>query len=193
MLSLWYIIHHGQSLHNVDRGYPHKDPPLTDAGQGATKQIKISAVPDLIVVSLMTRTIQTAMNAFPLLLGSTPLKVDCPEEWDHPPHTIEGVTARAEAVRQHLKELPTTYKNIAVETHRGFIASLVKGGRHDVCDTRSYRFATEDETQTKSLRIGINCDTQHPQDFGPTVLTPHKVPEALVGPDTESFRTQGGL
>ncbi|KAI9640304.1 hypothetical protein NHQ30_011354 [Ciborinia camelliae] len=34
-------------------------------GHEATKQIEISAVADLIVISPMTRTIQTAMNAFP--------------------------------------------------------------------------------------------------------------------------------
>ncbi|KAI9650963.1 hypothetical protein NHQ30_000999 [Ciborinia camelliae] len=68
---LVHIIRHGQSLHNIDRGYPHRHPPLTDAGHEATKQIKISAVADLIVISPMTRTIQTAMNAFPSI-GSAP-------------------------------------------------------------------------------------------------------------------------
>lgn len=37
---LVHIIRHGQSLHNVDRGYPHRDPPLTDTGHEATEQIK---------------------------------------------------------------------------------------------------------------------------------------------------------
>ena len=68
---LVHIIRHGQSFHNIDRGYPHFDPPLTDAGHEATKQIKISIVSDLIVISPMTRTIQIAMNAFPSI-GSAP-------------------------------------------------------------------------------------------------------------------------
>ncbi|KAL9123504.1 MAG: hypothetical protein Q9217_007064 [Psora testacea] len=69
-----HIIRHGQSLHNIDHGYLHRDPPLTDAGQIATKQIKIPAVPDLIVISPMTRTLQTAINAFPSILGSAPFQ-----------------------------------------------------------------------------------------------------------------------
>jgi len=123
----------------------------------------------------MARTIQTAMNAFPFILGSTLFQAEvqiwpdlreahdancnkgisrsemlvefpqfnfaeCPEEWDHPPHTIDDATARTEAVRQRLKELLKTYSNIALITHRGFIAFLVKGDRYDVCETRSYRF-----------------------------------------------------
>ena len=116
----------------------------------------------------MTRTIQTALNAFAPLIGSKAFQVDvqiwpdlreahdavcnkgisrtdmmakfprldfsrCPEEWNHPPHTVEGAVARAEMVRRRLKELSTTYKNIALITHRGFIAFLVQGARFDAC------------------------------------------------------------
>jgi broad specificity phosphatase PhoE len=204
---LVHIIRHGQSLHNIDRGYPHRDPPLTHAGHEATKQIKISAVPDLIVISPMTRTIQTAMNAFPSV-GSAPNGTEvqiwpdlreahdaicnkgisradisakfphlnfseCPEEWDHPPHTIEAATIRAEKVRGRLKELSKVYNNIVLITHRGFIAFLVKGDRYDVCETRSYRVGTDEETEADSLRFGVNVDTKAQQDFGPTVLVPH--------------------
>ncbi|CAN9205308.1 unnamed protein product [Alternaria alternata] len=201
-----HIIRHGQSLHNVDRGYPHRDPPLTDAGHEHTKQIEIPAVPDLVVISPMTRTIQTAMNVFPSL-SSAQDKIEvqiwpdlreahdaicnkgisraeisakfphlnfseCPEEWDHPPHTIEGATIRAEEVRRRLKALPKEYKNVALITHRGFIAFLVKGDRYDVCEIRSYRFGTDEESEAESLRYGINVDTKAKQDFGPTVLVP---------------------
>ena len=204
---LVHIIRHGQSLHNIDRGYPHRDPPLTDAGHEATKQIKISAVPDLIAISPMTRTIQTAMNAFPSI-GSAPNVTEvqiwpdlreahnaicnqgisradisakfphlnfsqCPEEWDHPPHTIEAATIRAEKVRRRLKELSKVYNNTVLITHRGFIAFLVKGDRYDVCETRSYRFGTDEETEAESLRFGVNVDTKAQQDFGPTILVPH--------------------
>lgn len=210
------IIRHGQSLHNVDRGYPHRDPPLTDAGLEAAKQIKIPAVPDLVVISPMTRTIQTAINAFPSILSSSPPRVqiwptlreahdaecnkgisraeiekkfpfldfaECPEEWDHPPHTTEGATKRAEGVRQRLKELSATHNNIALFTHRGFIAFLVRGDRYDVCETRSYRFA--EETEKERLRFGVNVDLDEPQDFGPTVLVQqqqvHRETEDVIG------------
>ncbi len=204
---LVHIIRHGQSLHNIDRGYPHRDPPLTDAGHEATKQIKISAVPDLIVISPMTRTIQTAMNAFPSI-GSAPNGTEvqiwpdlreahdaicnkgisraaisakyphlnfseCLEEWDHPPHTVEAATIRAETVRGRLKELSKVYNNIVLITHRGFIAFLVQGDRYDVCETRSYRFGTDEETEAEHLRFEVNVDTKAQQDFGPTVLIPH--------------------
>ena len=137
-----HIIRHWQSLHNIDRGYPHRDPPLTDTGHEATKQIKVSTVPDLIVISPMTRTIQTAMIVFPSIdsasnetevqiwpdlreahdaicdkgLSRTNISTrfphlnfsECPEEWDHPSHTIEAATIRAEKVRGRLKELSKT-------------------------------------------------------------------------------------
>ena len=59
--------------------------------------------------------------------------LDCPVDWDYPPHTVEGATTRAESVRKRLRGLSTTYKNIVLITHRGFIAFLVQGKRFDVC------------------------------------------------------------
>ncbi|KAI0518299.1 histidine phosphatase superfamily [Xylaria bambusicola] len=204
---LIHIIRHGQALHNVDRSYPYRDPPLTDAGHEATQQIKIPAVPDLIVISPMTRTIQTAMNAFPSIASApneTKVQIwpdlreahdaicnkgisraeistkfpdlnfsECPEEWDHPPHTIEGATIRAETVRRRLKELSKEYNNIVLITHRGFIAFLVKGDRYDVCESRSYQFGIDEEAEVDALRFGVNRDTMLRQDFGPTVLVPY--------------------
>ncbi|KAK6354126.1 hypothetical protein TWF730_008546 [Orbilia blumenaviensis] len=209
-----HIIRHGQALHNVERGYPHRDPPLTVAGQEATRLINIPTSPDLIIISPMTRTIQTAINVFPSLLDpaqvSSQVEVqiwpdlreshdaicnkglskaelstkfpqfnfaECSEEWDYPPHTIEGATIRAEEVRRRLKELSKNYRNIAVVTHRGFIAYLIQGDRFNVCETRSYRFATDEEVKAnaKSLRIGVNVDTNETCDFGPTVLIPVEI------------------
>lgn len=53
-----HIIRHGQSLHNVDRGYPGRDPPLTEKGESDAKLIRIpsstdsdSDLPDLILIS----------------------------------------------------------------------------------------------------------------------------------------------
>ncbi|KAK6525859.1 hypothetical protein TWF281_010903 [Arthrobotrys megalospora] len=214
---------HGQALHNIERGYPHRDPPLTAAGQNATKAIKIPTVPDLIIISPMTRTIQTAMNAFPSILNSAQIPSqtevhiwpdlreahdancnkglsktelsakfpqlnfsECPEEWNYPPHNIDEATKRAERVRRRLKELSKRYFNIAVVTHRGFIAFLVKGDRFDVCEMRSYRFATDDEVNaTLNLaRVGVNIDTREMHDFGPTVLIPVETAAvAAISPD----------
>lgn len=198
----------------MDRGYPHRDPPLTDLGMSKAVDIKLSAPPDLIVLSPMTRTIQTALIAFDTLIGSSPFKADvqvwpnlretydaeemeqklpqfnsltCSEQWDYAPYSVEDATKRAECVRRDLKQLTKMYNNIALVTHRGFIAFLVQGSRFDVCgtpssstrkhqvqtdqsplETRSYRFAEDDEVE--GLRYSTSVDTQTAQDFGPTAL-----------------------
>lgn len=207
--SLVHIIRHGQALHNVDRDYPHRDLPLTDAGLEGAKSIStnMSETPDLIVISPMTRAIQTALNAFPSLVGSDPPHVDvqiwpdlreahdaecnkgvsrremsekfpqfnfvqCSQEWDYPLHTPEGATARAENVRQSLQDLSRRYKNIALFTHRGFIAYLIQGSRYGVCEVRSYSFAEAEGDAEEAIGWGINVDTQERQDFGPTALRP---------------------
>ncbi|KAF1362153.1 phosphoglycerate mutase-like protein [Lizonia empirigonia] len=214
MVPLIHIVRHGQSLHNVDHGYPHRDPPLTEAGQEATKQINVPAKPDLIIISPMTRTIQTAMNIFPDVFNTTPFPVEvqiwpdlretyeaesnkglsrkdisakfpqldfaeCPEEWDHPPYTVAGAALRAERVRRRLRELSNTYSNIVLVTHRGFIAVLAQGNRFEVCETRSYRFGSVD--QSARLRMGTYGETEEPLDFGPTVLVPVGPPKTSEG------------
>lgn len=95
---------------------------------------------------------------------------ECAEEWDYPPYSFEGAMVRAERVRRRLEGLSARYRNIAVVSHRGFIAFLVKGMRFDVCEVRSYRFATDAERLNEKIRMGINCDTLGEQDFGPTAL-----------------------
>ncbi|RYP09756.1 hypothetical protein DL764_001091 [Monosporascus ibericus] len=57
----------------------------------------------------------------------------CHEEWDYPPHSFEEAAARAERIRQRLRDLSRSYKSIFLVTHRGFIAFLVKGETFDVC------------------------------------------------------------
>jgi broad specificity phosphatase PhoE len=69
--SLVHIVRHGESLLNVERGYPFRDPPLTQAGSEATKEIGLPSRPDVVVISPMTRTCQTAMNMFPVLQDMT--------------------------------------------------------------------------------------------------------------------------
>jgi broad specificity phosphatase PhoE len=205
MAPFIHIIRHGEALHNVQRGYPHRDPPLTKAGVYATTHLDLAVQPDLILISPMTRTIQTAMNMFPFLAREGPFEIpvqawpdlreandaicnkglsrvelqskfpqfdfsECHEEWDYPEHTIETATIRAEKVRRRLKDLSMTYNNIAVITHRGIKAYLVKGKRFGLAETRFYRFATEAEVATESIRRGLNSDTLEEQDFGPTVM-----------------------
>jgi broad specificity phosphatase PhoE len=214
MSPVIHIVRHGEGVHNVQRGYPHRDAPLTEAGIRDAQKIvcRLGSKPDLILISPMTRTIQTAVCMFPFLshagnfdipvqiwpdlreandaicnkgLGRADLQSKypqfdfsgCPEVWDHPPHTIENATARAERVRQRLRGLSTAYQNILIITHRGLIAFLVKGRRFNLCETRSYRFATNDEMEDEKIRFGLNCDTLQEQDFGPTLLM---VQEQLV-------------
>jgi broad specificity phosphatase PhoE len=55
----------------VQRGYPFPDPPLTEKGYKEAMGITIDFKPDLIMVSPMRRTIQTAFTAFPAALKST--------------------------------------------------------------------------------------------------------------------------
>ena len=205
MIPLIHIIRHGEALHNIERGYPHRDPPLTKAGNASTKRVSLTVRPDLILISPMTRTIETAINIFPFLTKPGPFDIptqiwpdlreahdaicnkglsrselaskfpqfdfsECHEEWDYPEHSVEGATARAERVRRRLKDLSTMYNNIAVITHRGIKAFLVKGKRFGLAEMRAYRFATEEESQDDSIRRGVNTDTLEEQDFGPTVL-----------------------
>ncbi|KAF2645736.1 phosphoglycerate mutase-like protein [Massarina eburnea CBS 473.64] len=210
---LIHVIRHGEALHNIQRPYPDRDPPLTEAGHRATKGIKLDFTPDLILISPMTRTFQTALNIFPFLqspslspspevqvwpdlrethdsspcnqgLPSAELSEvfpqfdfsECHPEWDYASHTTEGAIERAEVVRRRLKEVAGTgrYANIVIVTHRGFIAFLAKGRRFDVCERRTFRFATEKEVQQQGVRRGVNCDTLEEQDFGPSVLVLHE-------------------
>lgn len=205
MIPLVHIIRHGEALHNVQHSYPDRDPPLTKAGNASTKHLNLTFRPDLILISPMTRTIETAMNIFPFLVDAGPFDIptqiwpdlreandaicnkglsrtelaskfpqfdfsECHTEWDYPEHSIQDATARAERVRRRLKDLSATYSNIAVITHRGIKAFLVKGKRFGLAETRCYRFATEEEAQDEKIRRGVNTDMLEEQDFGPTVL-----------------------
>ncbi|KAN0104915.1 phosphoglycerate mutase-like protein [Hyaloscypha variabilis] len=67
------IIRHGEALHNITRDYAFPDPPLTEKGLSDAHKLSLSSIPDLIITSPMTRTIQTAITVFgPLILGSEP-------------------------------------------------------------------------------------------------------------------------
>jgi broad specificity phosphatase PhoE len=203
-----HIIRHGEALHNIERGYPHCDPPLTEVGIRATKELVVPTDPDLVIISPMARTIQTAMNMFPDLEsgGSSAIPVqiwpdlreandavcnkgrsrkemqtkfprfdfsECHEEWDYPCHTIADATERAVRVRQRLRHLSTTFKNIAIVTHRGIVAYLVIGRRFSPAELRSYRFATDAEAQDEKVRHGLHCDLLVEHNFSPALLLLH--------------------
>ncbi|RYP69916.1 hypothetical protein DL771_005809 [Monosporascus sp. 5C6A] len=156
------------SLHNVDRGFPHRDPPLTAVGSQQATNVHLPAEPDLIIVFPMTRTTQTALIVLRQLLSSSPAKLElqiwpdlreahdaicnkgvaradmvakfaqldfsaCHEGWDYPPHSFEDTAARAERIRQRLRDLSCSYKNIFLVRNRGFITFLAKGEKFDVC------------------------------------------------------------
>ncbi|KAH7123624.1 histidine phosphatase superfamily [Dendryphion nanum] len=211
-----YLIRHGESLHNVQRPYPFRDAPLTASGHASTKDIRLPQTPDLIIISPMTRTIQTAFNAFPTLatiedttrdlqseiaqpkpdiliwpslreiwpticnkpLTRTELETKfpfldfslCSKDGEYVEETPIEISARAKTVRRQLKQLSARYLNIAVVSHRGLIAYLVKGRRFDVGEVRTYRWASEQEEQEKEERWGLHCETCTEWDFGPDVL-----------------------
>lgn len=57
----------------------------------------------------------------------------CAEEWDYEVHSTEEATQRAERVRQKLKGLMETHRNIALFSHIGFISHLVQRARFRLC------------------------------------------------------------
>ncbi|KKP06325.1 hypothetical protein THAR02_01570 [Trichoderma harzianum] len=75
-MAIIHIVRHGQALHNVDRGYPHRDPPLTEVGSQQASNVCLPAEPDLIIVSPMTRTIQTALIVFDQYLNSSSTNIE---------------------------------------------------------------------------------------------------------------------
>ncbi len=60
-----YFIRHGQAEHNATRNYGLRDPALTSTGIQQASNIRIEDPPDLILISPLKRTIQTALFAFP--------------------------------------------------------------------------------------------------------------------------------
>lgn len=63
------------SRYSIDRNYSHPDPPLTQLGHQQASNTH-TPKPDLILVSPMTRTVQTALIVFDQLLNTSPPKVE---------------------------------------------------------------------------------------------------------------------
>ena len=57
------------AAHSVERGYAFRDPPLTETGKQQAQAVNAAPMPDLVIVSPMTRTLQTALLAFGPTLG----------------------------------------------------------------------------------------------------------------------------
>lgn len=149
-------------MRSAEKGYPHRDPPLTELGVQQAQSLKLPAEPDLILVSPMTRTIQTAMIAFKessakmevwpelreahdaecnkgsprseLALRFPSLDFSsCSDTWDYPLNTFEDALSRAERVRLRLKSLSRPYGNIYLVTHRVFAAFLIEEEKFEPC------------------------------------------------------------
>jgi broad specificity phosphatase PhoE len=60
----------------VDRKYSERDPPLTELGKSQAQALQTTITPGLIVISPMTRKIQTALLAFGSLLSTSPFKTE---------------------------------------------------------------------------------------------------------------------
>ncbi|EPE33542.1 Phosphoglycerate mutase-like protein [Glarea lozoyensis ATCC 20868] len=187
-----HILRHGQALHNVDRHHREPDPPLTNLGIQQAEALNLSFLPDVVVVSPMIRTIETAYY----VLRGKPCKVliwpdlreahdaicnkgspridlinrypdldfsECSSVWDYEKHTSENAHLRASRVRLRLESLGKDYANILVVTHRGFIAHLVAGTTFFNCEMRSYHFIST----TEYIRENENGILQ---DFAPHAL-----------------------
>jgi len=62
-------------MHTVQCGSPDCDRPLTSAGNYGTKHINLAAQPDLIIISPIMHTLQTAMNMIPSLAEQAPFDI----------------------------------------------------------------------------------------------------------------------
>lgn len=203
-----YLMRHATAEHNSHRHYPHRDPALAPSGILDARQAVLSVhspdFPDLILVSPLSRALQTAQIIFegtaqlsrPPEVQVWPDLRECNnsissqgrsrtemgelfpmynfsellEEWDYEKETHQRAVARAERVRSRIKELSARYSKIWVVTHSIFLSYMVnvKGRHFYTCESRKYRFATQDEAVEQ--RYGLNHDLRCRQDFGPTVL-----------------------
>lgn len=203
-----FLMRHATADHNGRHNYRQRDPSLAPSGvidaQKAIPSSRSPDLPDLILISPLSRAIQTAQVIFGGVVypGKLPeiqiwpdlrecnngisshgssLAVlrerfptydfsECHEEWDYERETHATAVARSERVRQRLKDLAMTYRKIWVVTHSIFLSYLVnvEGQHFWTCESRTYRFATQEEAAQK--RYGLNHDLRIRQDFGPTVL-----------------------
>lgn len=62
------LLRHGHAWNNMIAGFPCRDPILTERGQSQASAVRLSRPPDLIVVSPLTRTLETANIAFGTLI-----------------------------------------------------------------------------------------------------------------------------
>ncbi|KUI66290.1 hypothetical protein VM1G_02203 [Cytospora mali] len=58
------LLRHGHAWNNMISGFPCRDPILTERGRSQAAAVRLSRPPDLIVVSPLTRTLETAIIAF---------------------------------------------------------------------------------------------------------------------------------
>ncbi|KAJ4482348.1 histidine phosphatase superfamily [Lentinula aciculospora] len=76
-----YLLRHGQAMHNVDKSWPARDPPLTELGIQQSEAVLLPTIPDFVVCSPMRRTIQTMHAVLSKLnLDKGPSRDDIPIE-----------------------------------------------------------------------------------------------------------------
>ncbi|KAF8205493.1 phosphoglycerate mutase-like protein [Mycena galopus ATCC 62051] len=169
-----HILRHGQAIHNVQRGYPFRDPPLTDEGLAEARAVCLGFQPDLIICSPMTRTIQTALAVFPDLLSqSIPVEIWPDMREAHDAICNKGLSrtelsaaflgldfsrcsqewdyeahspkaATSRAERVRAALAERPEQNILIVGHRGFIDYLVAGPQFSNCELRSYTLGPDD-------------------------------------------------
>ncbi|KAJ7143207.1 hypothetical protein C8R43DRAFT_1016058 [Mycena crocata] len=127
-----HILRHGQAIHKIQRGYPLRDPPLTEQGLAEARDVSLNFQPDLILCSPMPilkplsksgrtcgkHTMPSATRACRATLNAAYRELDfsqCNEEWDYEAHSDEAATRRAERVRAALAKRPE--QNILLVSH----------------------------------------------------------------------------
>ncbi|KAJ7286500.1 histidine phosphatase superfamily [Mycena rebaudengoi] len=168
MTKKLHILRHGQAIHNVQRGYPLRDPPLTEQGLSEATNVVFSFQPDLIICSPMVRTIQTVSAAFPDILHSKTVPLDI---WPDLREAHDAICNQGVSRSQLATQYPSldlslcaeewdysphsedaavqraTRQNILLVSHRGFIAYLAGGSQFSNCcaqiELRSYTFDPE--------------------------------------------------
>ncbi|KAJ7355816.1 histidine phosphatase superfamily [Mycena albidolilacea] len=167
-----HLLRHGQAIHNVQRGYPFRDPPLTDQGLAEARAVSLDFQPDLVICSPMNRTINTALAVLPDLLSQSAVEIWPDMREAHDAICNKGVS-RAElsaafpdldfsrcneewdyedhshdAATRRAERVRTVLaerseQNILLVGHRGFIDYLVAGPQFANCELRSYRFGPD--------------------------------------------------
>lgn len=129
-------------------GFPCRDPILTEKGQRQASEVRLSSPPDLIVVSPLTRTLQTAITAFHIDTTTTTSTTSSPpipvqvwpdlRECGDRPYNLARPRAQLEASYPALPFGECNRSGVYDQTHSG--RSRAKRVRRRLVDlSRTYR------------------------------------------------------